>query len=53
MEIDDSVHLVLGGDWNLIFDKTLDFMGGLPSLKYNPLKRLPSVMIDFNLVDIW
>ena len=20
MEIDDSVHLVLGGDWNLIFD---------------------------------
>ena len=27
MEIDDSVHLVLGGDWNLIFDKTLNFMG--------------------------
>ena len=22
MEIDGSVHLVLGGDWNLIFDKT-------------------------------
>ena len=53
MEIDDSVHLVLGGDWNLIFDKTLDFMSGSPSLKYNSLKRLQSIMIDFNLVDIW
>ena len=53
MEIDDSVHFVLGGDWNLIFDKTLDFMGGSPSLKYSSLKRLQSIMIDFNLVDIW
>ena len=35
MEIDDSVHFVLGGDWNLIFDKALDFMGGSPSLKYS------------------
>ena len=25
MEIDDSVHFVLGGDWNLIFDTSLDF----------------------------
>ena len=53
MEIDDSVHLVNGGDWDLIFDKTLDFMGGSPSLKYSSLKRLQSIMIDFNLVDIW
>ena len=28
-------------------------MGGSPSLKYNSLKRLQSIMIDFNLVDIW
>ena len=53
MEIDDSVHFVLGGDWNLIFDKALDFMGESPSLKYSSLKRLQSIMIDFNLVDIW
>ena len=53
MEIDDSVHSVLGRDWNLIFDKTLDFMGGSSSLKYSSLKRLQSIMIDFNLVDIW
>ena len=53
MEIDYSVHLVLGGDWNVIFDKTLDFMGGSSSLKYSSLKRLQSIMIHFNLVDIW
>ena len=53
MEIDDSVQLVLGGDWNPIFDKTLDFLGGSPSLKYSSLKRLQSIMIDFNLVDVW
>ena len=37
MEIDDSVHLVLGGDWNLIFDKTLDFMGESSSLRHSSL----------------
>ena len=57
MKIDDSVQLVLGGDWNLIFDKTLDFMDGSLSLKYSSLKRLQlqSTMIDYNQVDtcIW
>ena len=53
MEIDDSVHFVLGGDWDLIFDKTLDFMVESPSLKYSSLKRLQSITIDFNLLDIW
>ena len=52
MEIDDSVHLILGGDWNLMFDKTLDFMSGSPSLKYSSLKRLQSITLYFNLVDI-
>ena len=52
MEIDDSVHLILGRDWNLIFDKTLDFMSGSPSLKYSSLKRLQSITLYFNLVDI-
>ena len=53
LEIEDNVQYMLAGDWNLIFDKSLDAMGGSLSLKCNALKELKSVMINYNLVDIW
>ena len=53
LEIEGNVQYVLGGDWNLIFDKSLDAMGGSPPLKCNALKEFKSIMIDYNLVDIW
>ena len=53
LEIEDNVQYILAGDWNLIFDRSLDATGGSPSLKRNALKELKSIMIDYNLVDIW
>ena len=35
---EQNITCILGGDWNLIFDKSLDVMGGSRSLKYNSLK---------------
>ena len=37
----------------MIFDKFLDAMGGTPSLKFNSLKQLQSLMVDYDLSDIW
>ena len=53
LEIEDNVQYILDGDWNLIFDKSFDAMGGSLSLKCNVLKELKCIMIDYNLVDIW
>ena len=48
---DQNITCILGGDWNLIFDKSLDAMGGSRSLKYNSLKELQTIISDYNLVD--
>ena len=48
-----NITCILGGDWNLIFDKSLDAMGGSRSLKYNSLKELQTIISDYNLIDIW
>ena len=53
VNIEDNYQFILAGDWNLIFDKSLDSMGGSPSLKFKSLQKLQSVIIDYNLVDIW
>ena len=37
----------------MIFNKFLDAMGGTPSLKFNSLKQLQSLMVDYDLSDIW
>ena len=53
INFDDNAQLILAGDWNMIFDKFLDAMGGTPSLKFNSLKQLQSLMVDYDLSDIW
>ena len=48
-----DVHFVFGGDWNLIFDKSLDALSGKPTLKKNAIVKLKSLMGKLELVDIW
>ena len=50
---DQNITCILGGNWNLIFDRSLDAMGGSRSLKYNSLKELQTIIPDYNLIDIW
>ena len=53
MSINDNTQFILTGDWNLIFDRSLDAVGGSPTLKFNSLKEIQSLMIDYELLDIW
>ena len=48
-----NVHFVFGGDWKLIFDKSVDALSGKPTLKKNAIVKLKSLMGKLELVDIW
>ena len=47
------MNIILGGDWNLIFNSSLDAFGGKPILKSNSLKQLYDLMSEFDLIDVW
>ena len=49
VNVEDNCQFILVGDWDLIFDKSLDSMGGSLSLKFKSLQKLQSIMIDYNL----
>ena len=53
LEPDKDVNLILGGDWNLIFNSSLDAFGRKPTLKNNSLKQLYDLMPEFDLIDVW
>ena len=53
LEPDKDVNIILGGDWNLIFNSSLDAFGGKPILKSNSFKQLYDLMSEFNLIDAW
>ena len=53
MSMNENTQFILTGDWNLIFDRSLDALGGSPTLKFNSLKEIQSLMIDYELLDIW
>ena len=53
LTVDADTRLVWGGDWNCILDKSLDVMGGSPSLKKESVELIQNLMNDFNSVDIW
>ena len=53
LEPDRDVNIILGGDWNLIFNSSLDALGGKPSLESNSLKQMYDLMTEFDLIDIW
>ena len=50
---DQNITCILAGDWNLIFDKSLDAIGGSRSSKYNSLKELQTITSDYDLIDKW
>ena len=51
---DVSDHVVLfGGDFNLIFDKSLDASGAVGALKIKSLSALTNLIEKFDLVDIY
>ena len=47
------MNIILGGDWNLIFNSSLDAFGGKPVLKSSSLRQLYDLMSEFDLIDIW
>ena len=53
MSINENTQFILTGDWNLVFDRSLDALGGSPTLKFNSHKEIQSLMIDYELLDIW
>ena len=53
LSVDVDTRLIWGGDWNCILDKSLEAMGGSPSLKKESVKLIQNLMNDFDLVDVW
>ena len=53
LEPDKDASIILEGDWNLIFNSSLDAFGGKPILKSNSLKQMHDIMSGFDLIDIW
>ena len=52
LEPDKDVNIILRGDWNLIYNSSLDAFGGNPILKGNSLKQLYDLISQFDLIDV-
>ena len=50
---DQDVYFVFEGDFNLIFDKSLDAFSVKVTLRKNPIVKLKSLMGKLDLIDIW
>ena len=48
-----DTKIILGGDFNVIFDTFLDADGGSPSLKTNSLNKITTFLSDHDLCDIF
>ena len=48
-----DIHFIFGGDWNFIFDKSLDALSGKPTFKKNAIVKLKYLMAKLDLVEIW
>ena len=53
LDIDTSCKPIFGGDFNLIFDTTLDASGGNPSLKKRALAKLIKILQNLDATDIF
>ena len=55
MEVLDPLdfEILIGGDWNFIFDKKLNAYGGNPSLKLNSIAEVTKIKNKFQLCDIF
>ena len=45
--------IVLGGDFNVLFDISLEISGGNPCLKKKPIAKLIQIKEKINLCEIW
>ena len=45
-------NVIIGGDFNVTFDSSLDCLGGSPAKKES-VKILEEICLDLNLIDIW
>ena len=50
---DHECEIVLGGDFNFIFNTELESDGGNPKLKLSSIVTFNSLSNEFSLVDIW
>ena len=48
-----SKNIVLGGDFNVIFDISLESLGGNPCLKKKSIAKWIQIKEKFDLCDIW
>ena len=48
-----SKNIVLGGDINVVFDISLESLGGNPCLQKKSIAKLIQIREKFNLCDIW
>ena len=53
IDFDNSCKPIFGGDFNLIFDTTLDASGGNPSLKKRSLAKLMKILQNLDATDIF
>ena len=53
LEISQDTSVILGEDFNLFYDKSLDTDGGNPSVKTKSLSKLQEIMTENDLCDIF
>ena len=53
IEYDQNTAMIWGGDFNVIFDKSLDADGGNPTLKIQSLTKIHTLMAENELCDIF
>ena len=53
MDITPDYKYICAGDWNLIFDASMDSFGEKAVLKRKAIFQIKTIMSNFELVDIW
>jgi len=51
--MDRNYHLIIGGDFNVVFDPKRDKKGGSTLCRTQVTSLIERIMIEFGLVDIW
>ena len=52
-DIKEECKIILGGDFNIIFDKRLDADGESPCLKVGTIQILMDIILEYDLCDIF
>ena len=53
MDITSDYKYIFVGDWNLIFDASMDSFGEKAVLKCKTILQLTTIMSNYDLIDIW